>query len=411
MDLTARVNGSRFWGTVERSAEIGATSDGGLDRQTLTPADKQMRDLFVGWCADAGLEISTDPLGSIFARRAGRDNNLPPVVMGSHLDSQENGGRYDGILGVLAALEVIRTLNDIGHITRRPLEIVNWTNEEGCRFSPPMLASGCFADAYSIDWVYQRQDQAGTTFKQALDALDIAGTAPLGRKFDCYFELHIEQGSRLDDTGVKVGVVTHGYHSNRVVVQFFGEAGHTGTAPMGTRRSAMVAAAHLAVKLDQIGLRFSDTGGMATAGQILALPNRAGVITPWSQVVCDVRHDDMGTEQEMLRELEQAIEEAAALGRCQFKIVDNWKWGGELFDGGLVDLIKTSCEKLDFPYLTLPSLAAHDAYFVASTCPAAMIFTPCRAGVTHNPNEFTTCEDSLPGVNVLLHSAVRRADR
>lgn len=223
--------------------------------------------------------------------------------------------------------------------------------------------------------------------------------------------MHIEQASQLDESGIKVGVVTHGYHSNRVVVQFFGEAGHTGTAPMGGRRSAMVAAAHLAVKLDQIGMRFSTIGGMATAGQILALPNKAGVITPWTQVVCDVRHDDLATEQQMLAELEQAIVESAELARCTFKLVDNWKWGGDLFDRGLTDLVEATCKQLDTPYLTLPSLAAHDAYFIASMCPAAMIFTPCRAGITHNPNEFTTPGDSLPGVNVLLHAAIARADR
>ncbi|MBM3368855.1 MAG: hydantoinase/carbamoylase family amidase, partial [Betaproteobacteria bacterium] len=238
MSDAIRVDEARYWRTVERSGEIGVGRPGGLARVALSDADRRMRDEFSHWCRDAGCAVSVDRVGNLFARRAGTDDSLPPVVIGSHLDTQVNGGKYDGIVGVLAGLEVIRTLNDRGLATRRPIEVVSWTNEEGARFSPPMVASGAFAGAYALDWVLDRRDDEGKRLGDELARIGYAGAAPVGgRKLDSYFELHIEQGPLLDARGVDVGVVTHGYTAHGFIVEVAGETAHTGPWPMDKRRN------------------------------------------------------------------------------------------------------------------------------------------------------------------------------
>jgi len=378
----------------------------------LTDADREMRDVFVGWCQEAGLSVTIDKVGNIFARRRGRDKDLPPVVMGSHLDTQANGGRFDGIVGVLGALEVVRRLDDIGHVTRRPIEIVNWTNEEGGRFSPPMTASGCFAGAYAADWVHARPSDDGPSFGDELARIGYLGDAPVGgRPLDAYFELHIEQGPILDRESIQVGVVTHAYTSHGFLVAFRGETAHTGPWPMERRKNALVAASRFLVTVDDIGWDFAGTGGKGTASRLVAWPNKAGILSDWAEAVCDVRHDDPASAAVMAERVIRGVHEAAARAGCTAEICDRWDWGGSIFDADLVSGVRETARRLGYSHRDLPSQAGHDAYFLARVCPTTMIFTPCRGGITHNNNEFASLEDLEPGLNVLLHSAVARADR
>jgi len=407
-----RIDADRFRRTLERSSSIGPGREGGMSRLALTDADKEMRDVFVGWCRDAGLAVTIDEVGNIFGRRAGRENDLPPVLVGSHLDTQANGGRFDGIVGVLGGLELVRRLNDIGHVTRRPIEIVDWSNEEGGRFSPPMTASGCFAGVYDRDWVHARPSDDGPSFGEELRRIGYQGEAPAGgRELDSYFELHIEQGPILDAGRVQVGIVTHAYRSHGFLVGFTGETAHTGPWPMERRRNALVAAARLLVAVDDLGWDYAGSGGKATAARLVAWPNKAGILSDWAEAVCDVRHDDPATAGVMAERVLRAIGEAAARAGCEAKILDRWDWGGDIFDASLVAGVRNVAGALGYSHRDLPSQAGHDAYFLAKVCPTAMIFTPCRDGITHNNNEFVALSDLTPGLDVLLHSVVARADR
>ncbi|MGC1440366.1 MAG: hydantoinase/carbamoylase family amidase, partial [Burkholderiaceae bacterium] len=274
------VNSERFWETVEASAKIGIGRPNGLKRVALCDDDRQMRDLFVQWGEQAGCTVTVDAIGNIFARREGTDKSAAPVIVGSHLDTQINGGRYDGILGVLAGLELIRSLNDAQIATRRPIEVVSWTNEEGARFSPPMVASGVFAGAYELDWALDRTDDDGLRLGDELKRIGYAGTVPVGdRPVDAYFELHIEQGPLLDAAGIDVGIVTHGYSAHGVIVEVAGETAHTGPWPMDKRKNALVGASMLAVAAHEIGWKYHDTGGKGTASRVVAWPNRPGILS------------------------------------------------------------------------------------------------------------------------------------
>lgn len=408
----SRVLYERFWTTVEKSADIGKGRENGLSRLALTDADKEMRDIFVSWCREAGLRVTVDQVGNIFGRRNGLDNSLPPVLIGSHLDTQENGGRFDGIVGVLGALEMVKTLNDLGHVTRRPIEIVNWTNEEAARFSPPMTASGCFAGAYAVDWVHGRPGDDGTTFGDELRRIGYQGEATPGKRpVDAYFELHIEQGPILDAEKVEVGIVTHAYSSHGFLVEFKGETAHTGPWPMERRRNALIAAARLLVEVDDIGWDFAGTGGKATGARLTAWPNKPGTLSDWSQAVCDVRHDDPRTANVMAERVARAVDVAAARAGCTAQVLDRWTWGGAIFNPEMISGVRQQATALGYSQRDLPSQAGHDAYFLARVCPTAMIFTPCQGGITHNNNEDATREDLEPGLNVLLHSVAAWADR
>jgi N-carbamoyl-L-amino-acid hydrolase len=406
------VDVDRLWRTVERSAEIGVGRPGGLARLTLTDADRQMRDEFRAWCTDAGLTVTVDGVGNIFARRRGRDDSLPPVVMGSHLDTQINGGRYDGILGVLSGLEVMRTLNDNNIETKRPLEVVSWMNEEGARFSPPMVGSAAFAGVHAVDWVHSRKADDGATIGEELKRIGYMGDAPVGgRKFDSYFELHIEQGPELDARKIPVGVVTHGYDVHGFIVDIIGETAHTGPWPMEKRKNALVGGALLSVAINDIGWRYADTAGKATAARLVAWPNKPGILSDSAQFTGDVRHGDPAKAAAMRDEFMAAIKTASEKSLCEMRIMDQWHWGADIFNQEMVSLVRDTARELNIPSFDLPSQAGHDSYHVASIAPAAMIFTPCRDGITHNNHEFASREESAPGVNVLLNAVLKRANR
>jgi N-carbamoyl-L-amino-acid hydrolase len=406
------IDNSRFWRSVERSAEIGVGRVGGLRRVALSDEDRLMRDEFVGWCKAQGLAVSIDRLGSIFARRRGRDESLPPVVIGSHLDTQVNGGRYDGILGVLAGLEVLRTLDDRGITTRRPIEVVSWTNEEGARFSPPMVAAGAFAGVYPTDWVLGLKDDDGALFGAELERIGYAGDAPVGgRALDAYFELHIEQGPLLWERNVPVGVVTKGYAVRGLVVEVQGETAHTGPWPMDKRKNALVGAAMLAVAVNDIGWKFHSTAGKATPSRLVAWPNKPGILSDWAQVTCDFRHEDPQSADQMRADMLAVLPDLAKRANVGFKVVQEWVFGNERFDPACVQLVRDAARQLGVASIDMPSQAGHDAYHVSKVAPTAMIFTPCRDGITHNNNEFADLEHTVPGVNALLNAVVARADR
>jgi len=412
LPATARIDIGRFWTTIERSAEIGVGRPGGLSRLALGDADREVRDLFIEWCRQTGLAVRIDGIGNIFARRAGEDDSLPPVVMGSHLDTQVNGGRFDGIAGVLGGLEVCRTLDQLGHRTRRPIEVVNWTNEEGGRFSPPMVGSGCFTGAYTLDWALGRRDDDGKTIGEELDRIGYRGemeAAP--HPFDAYVEFHIEQGPILDREGMQVGVVTGGFSSTGMLVEFRGETAHTGPWPMERRRNALIAGARLLVAVDDLGWEHAGSGGKATASRLVAWPNKPGILSDWAQATCDVRHADPETAKVMAERVRRAVHEAAARADCTAEILDVWNWGGKVFADELIEQVRSTSLSLGYRTRDILSQAGHDAYFVARHAPTTMIFSPCKGGITHNNGELCTPDDLEPGLNVLLHTVVARADR
>ncbi|WFE89854.1 Zn-dependent hydrolase [Roseibium porphyridii] len=406
------VNIDRFWSTIEASAEIGRGRPGGLSRLTLSDADRQMRDVFVGWCKEAGLSVSVDELGNIFARRDGSDNSLPPILIGSHLDTQINGGRFDGIAGVLAGLEVLRRLNDAGHTTKRPIIAVNWTNEEGARYSPPMVASGCFVGKYTADWAKDLVGDDGSRFGDELERIGYGGaTKCAAGEIDAYFELHIEQGPILDAEGRKVGIVTGGYPSHGMRASFSGRTAHTGPTPMDLRQNALVAGARWLTAVDDIGWDFAVHDGKATAARLTAWPNKAGILSDTAEAVCDVRHPDPTTTKVMAEKMRRALFESAAKAGCIAKIEDEWQWGGDIFDQELVNLLRNQATRIGANWREIQSQAGHDAYHLALCCPTAMIFTPCKGGVTHNNEEHCEPEDFVEGLNILFHAVIERADR
>lgn len=405
------VNPERLWESLERSAEIGRFRDVGLRRLALSAEDKQMRDLFVEWSKAAGCTVEIDRLGNIFARRPGTDPSLPPVAIGSHLDTQICGGRYDGILGVLCGLEVVRTLNDRGLQTKRGIEVICWTNEEGARFNPPMMGSMAFAKVITLESVLATTDDAGITVEQALDEIGYAGPAPVGRTFDSYLELHIEQAPVLDREGCDVGIVVGGYKTQALRLTINGDTGHAGGTPMAQRRNALVGAGYVIAAVNDIGLAYAADEGRTTTTRIESFPNLAGTYAEQVKLTIDFRHIDEGRFKAMRAEVDAAIVAAAKKANVEIEVAEGWSWGSELFAPECIDLLKSTAKELGLPYREMRSQAGHDAYAVATMAPTAMIFTPCFEGISHNVNEAIELARSVPGANLLLNAAVTRANR
>jgi N-carbamoyl-L-amino-acid hydrolase len=407
-----RIDAARFWDTVMRSGEIGPGKAGGLRRLALTEADKAMRDLFVTWCTEAGCTVTVDRVGNIFARRPGTDDHLPPVLIGSHLDTQVAGGKYDGIVGVLAGLEVLRTLDERRVATKRPLELVCWTNEEGARFTPPMVASGAFASVFDVDWVLALRDDDGRVFGEELKRIGYDGKADVGgRGIDAYFELHIEQGPILDGERVPVGIVVGGYAVRGMHVDVHGEIAHAGPTPMDKRRNALIGAAMLAVVVNDVGWKYHASEGKATVPRIVAWPNKAGILPEYAQITCDVRHADAAAADRMWAEIKAAMPDCAKRANVEMRVASEWRFGSERFDPGCIRLIREAAQQLGVPHRDILSQAGHDAYYISRIAPTAMIFTPCRDGISHNEAEHAERDQTVPGVNVLLHAVLARANR
>ena len=409
---TLEIDAERLWRTLERSAEIGRFREVGLRRLALSGEDREMRDQFVVWAKDAGCSVEIDRLGNIFARRPGSDPSLPPVAIGSHLDTQICGGRYDGILGVLCGLEVVRTLNDRGLATKRGIEVICWTNEEGARFSPPMMGSMAFAGVIKEADVLATTDDGGVTVAEALDAIGYAGPLPLGqRRFDAYLELHIEQAPVLDREGCDIGIVVGGYRTQALKLTIKGDTGHAGGTPMAQRRNALVGAGYVIAAVNDIGLAYAADEGRTTTTRIESFPNLPGTYAEEVRLTIDFRHIEPARFDAMRRDVDAAIVAAAARANVEIDVAEGWSWGTELFAPECIELLRATARELGLPYREMRSQAGHDAYAVATMAPTAMIFTPCHDGISHNVNENIELARSVPGANLLLNAAVARANR
>jgi N-carbamoyl-L-amino-acid hydrolase len=412
MQPNLAVDGDRLWSTLEASAAIGRGPRGGLRRLTLTDDDKAMRDLFAKWARESGFSVTVDQLGNMFVRREGTDASQPPILMGSHLDTQAAGGRFDGILGVLAGLEILRTLNDRGIATKRPIEVVNWTNEEGARFYPPMLSSLVFSGKESVAWADARVDKEWHRLGDELARIGYRGSVPVGgRPLDAYFELHIEQGPKLDAASVPIGIVVGGFPTRGMRIDIVGETAHVGPTPMERRQNALVGAAHVAVAVDDIGWRYAAGDGKTTAARLDLWPNLPGIISERASLFCDMRHPDPAMLERMVAELETALPDCARRGRCRVEIAERWGFGGLTFDADLIVHLREGAAELGHATMDILSEAGHDAYNMAPVCPTAMIFTPCKNGISHNEAEDMTLADALPATNVLLRAVLARANR
>lgn len=405
-----RIDENRLWASLMRSAEMGPGDAGGIRRLALSDEDKEMRDEFVAWCEASGCSVTIDQGGSIRARYEGTED-LPPVLIGSHLDTQVAGGRFDGILGVLAGLEIIRTLSDAGIRPRRPIEVVNWTNEEGARFSPPMAATRVFSGEHDIEWLHGLTDDDGITFKDELERIGYLGTADAGnRPIDSYFELHIEQGPELEAQDTHLGIVVGGYTTYGLIVNFTGTTAHSGPTPMAKRSNALVGAAKLIDAVNDIGWKHAPVG-KSTSSRLTIWPNKPGILPAAAEVTLDVRHIDPATTEAMRRDVHAALSKAAKEAQVGFEIVSDWVFGDVAFDDDLTALVRQTAGDLGVSAMDIPSQAGHDAYCVADVAPAILLFSPCIDGITHNEAEDIVPEDTWPSVNVLLHAVLRRADR
>jgi beta-ureidopropionase / N-carbamoyl-L-amino-acid hydrolase len=409
-EKTLEIDGDRLWRDLMTSATIGPGKGNGLSRLTLTDDDKTMRDCFVRWCEEAGCTVAVDRVGNIFASRPGKDNSLPAVLVGSHLDTQVAGGKYDGILGVLSGLEIIRTLNDHAIETKRPIKVVCWTNEEGVRFQPPMMGAGTFAGIHSIDWVLEQKDDRGLVFGEELRRIGYAGATESGaEQIDSYFELHIEQGAILDDEGIHVGIVTGGFTSYGAELRIRGETAHSGPTPMRQRRNALVGAAKIIADLNDIGWDYEPDGRTACS-RIEVFPNKYGILPDFAQITIDIRHPDGQKAKEMYDKALALIPSASKRANVDINIVKEWTFGDVVFDPDLINLVRSVAADLKVSHKHMLSATGHDAYHIAKKVPAALIFTPCKNGVTHNENEHIEPHYTTPGVNVLLHSVLHRAN-
>ncbi|MBR0779978.1 Zn-dependent hydrolase [Bradyrhizobium iriomotense] len=407
-----RPNMSRLWASLMRSAEIGKTAKGGLRRLALSEDDAVMRHEFIRWCEEAGCDVRIDAIGNIFATRKGAEPDTKSVLVGSHLDTQVHGGRFDGILGVLAGLELVRTLNDHGIVTKRPITLVNWTNEEGARFEPPMIGSAVFTRQKAVEFAYSRLDRDGLSLGDELARIGFKGTdAVSADRFDSLFELHIEQGPRLEAEGKQVGIVTGAFGVRGFVVEVLGETGHVGPTPMPARKNALVGAAEVTLAINEIGWSRHETGGKSTTMRIRTEPNLLGAIPDHVEMTCDMRHPDESVVIAMLEEFKARLPALQERSRCEISIKESWSYGGMRFDAGCVDLVRQSAEALRYSTMEMLTEAGHDAMHVAEYLPTAMIFTPCEDGLSHNEAENVTIADIEPGVNVLMQAVLERANR
>ena len=404
-----RIDGERLWATLMETARFGATEKGGICRLTLSDEDKQVRDLFGRWCMDAGCTLTVDRLGSMFARRPGSDPDLPPVMMGSHLDTQPTGGKFDGIYGVLSGLEVLRTLNDHAIATRAPVELVNWTNEEGSRFQPAMLASGAFAGVEDVDAVLAATDLDGVSLADELERIGYAGTTEVGNHpAAAYFEPHIEQGPILEDAGITIGVVTGVQGLRWYEVTLTGIEAHAGPTPMPARRDALLGAARIIAEVRRIGLSHPPLS-CSTVGLMLVHPNSRNVIPGRVMFGVDLRHPDAAVLASMDAELRQTCERMAAEDGLELDFRQIWYAAPQPYDERCIAAVRDGASRLGFSHRDIVSGAGHDAVHVAKIIPTGMIFIPCENGISHNEVENAKPEHVTAGCDVLLHAVLEHA--
>lgn len=400
-----KVNGDRLWQSLMAMAQIGPGEAGGSSRLALSAEDKEGRELFAGWCREVGMTVHVDVIGNLFARREGRRDG-PPLVMGSHLDTQPRGGRFDGVYGVLAGLEVVRCLHEQDILTDKPLELAVWTNEEGARFTPAMLGSAVFTGALPLEEGLASRDRDGISVAEALAATGYAGELPLQRVFDSYFEAHIEQGPVLENDRLPIGVVTGGQAISWLDVRVHGQRAHAGTTPMPMRRDALFGTGQMLAALEQLA---ADLQGLVTVGQLSVAHSSRNTIAGDLQFTLDLRHvedDVLATmEQEATRRM-QAIADERDL---QVSLERHWLSPATPFDPACVNAVREAVEDLGYAHRDIVSGAGHDAIHLARHCPTAMVFIPCAGGLSHNEAESITPEHARQGADVLLNAVVAHA--
>jgi len=399
-----RVNGDRLWASLMEMAKIGALPAGGCRRLALSDEDREGRDLFTNWCKEAGCTIEIDDFGNMFVlRRDGVNNDLPPIAIGSHLDTQPHGGKFDGVYGVLAGLEIIRTLNDAGIETEAPIEIINWTNEEGARFAPAMLSSGVYADLFTREFAFSRTDVDGNTFEDELKRIGYQGDKACGEHEIGYFlEAHIEQGPILEREEKTIGVVRGGQGQRWYDGIAQGQDAHTGSTPMEGRDDALLKAAEFTLAVRDIAHKYAPDA-VATVGEMHVEPNSRNTISGEVRLTVDARNPDDDVLAQMDKDLR------AAARKTGVEIDEIWHCPPVKFDETCVEAIQQATNKMVYPNRVMVSGAGHDACQVARKIPTAMVFVPCEDGISHNEAESATPEDLEAGANVLLHAALQLA--
>ena len=405
-----RIDSARLWDSLMEMAKIGPGIAGGNNRQTLTDDDARGRALFQTWCEAAGMTMGVDRIGNMFATRAGEDPDAAPVYMGSHLDTQPTGGKYDGVLGVLGALEAVRTMNDLGIRTKHPIVVVNWTNEEGTRFAPAMLASGVFAGKHDLQWAYDRVDHDGKSFGDELKRIGWVGEEAVGaRKIHALYELHIEQGPILEAEGKDIGVVTHGQGLRWIECTVTGKESHTGSTPMPMRRNAGRGLALITELVHEIAMK-NQPNAVGAIGHIDVYPNSRNIIPGKVVFTIDFRSHLLEVLEGMVAEFE-----AKAPGLCDgIGVGLEWKIVGQFnppaFDEDCVAAVRNAAQKLGYSHMNIVSGAGHDACWINDVAPTAMIMCPCVDGLSHNEAEEISPEWAAAGTDVLLHAVLETAE-
>lgn len=411
-----RISGTRLWDTLMEIAKIGATPKGGVKRISLTEIDKAGRDRFRAWCEEIGLSVRVDSMGNMFARRAGRDPGRKPVLFGSHLDSQPTGGKFDGALGVIAGLEVMRSLDELGIVTEAPLELVNWTDEEGTRFGRAMMGSGVWAGLFEEAAIKALKDEDGATVGEALAAIGYQGSeAAAVFPADALFELHIEQGPILEAEERQIGIVTGAQAQIWYEAVVTGQDAHAGTTPPVARRDALLTAARI---IELVNATMRETGedsiadpGRGTVGRLYVAPNSPNVIPGEVRFTIDFRNPDNTRIAEIAEAFPPKAEAIAAANGCALALKTVFRVPAQPFDPGCVALVREAAEKLGFSHRDMVSGAGHDAVHVATGVPTAMIFTPCKDGLSHNEAESILPEEAEAGAQVLFEAVLARANR
>ncbi len=408
-DRNLRIDGQRLWQSLMEMAKIGATEKGGVCRLALTDLDKQSRDLFIEWCEAVGCSIKVDKMGNIFARRPGRNDELAPVITGSHLDSQPTGGRFDGVYGVLSGLEVLRTLNDLGYETERPVEVAVWTNEEGSRFAPAMVASGVFGGVFDLEYGLSRPDQDGKTMGEELERIGYAGAEEVGgRDVHAYFEAHIEQGPILEDQDITIGVVTDAQGQRWYEATLTGVESHAGPTPMPVRKDALLGAARIVDLVNRIGLDNAPVA-CATVGMMNVYPNSRNVIPGQVFMTIDFRHPDDAVLAGMDAALREGVQDIVERIGLELEMEQIFYYAPIHFDEDCIGAVREGAANCDYSMREMVSGAGHDACYVSKVAPTSMIFIPCVDGISHNEIEDAKPEWVTAGCDVLLHAILDKA--
>ncbi|RWP20685.1 MAG: Zn-dependent hydrolase [Mesorhizobium sp.] len=404
-----RINSDRLWDSIMEMAKIGPGVAGGNNRQTLTDADGEGRQLFKRWCEAAGLEMGLDEMGTMFARREGSEPDLPPVYVGSHLDTQPTGGKYDGVLGVLGGLEIVRSLNELGIKTKHPIVVTNWTNEEGARFAPAMMASGVFAGVLDQADVYEHVDKDGKKFGEELERIGWKGSEKVGeRKIHAFFELHIEQGPILEDEGIDIGVVTHGQGLKWLQVTLTGKEAHTGSTPMPKRRNAGLGMARVIELVHEIAMDYQPDA-VGAVGHMEVYPNSRNIIAGRTMFTIDIRSPEKEVLDAMDGRIREGIDTICEALDIKYQIDQVGHFDPVTFDPGCVKAVRDAAERLGYTHRNIVSGAGHDACWINRVAPTAMVMCPCLDGLSHNEAEEITKEWAAAGADVLFHAVVETA--